>query len=417
MDIAFIKPPQTYLFDPERNPPLGLMYVAAAAEEAGYCVEYVNFSKIEGIDFLQTVPEADIYAFTVSILDYEFSHKLAGELKDRNRCVIVFGGVLPTTAPELIDYRVVDTVIMGEGEKAFLDFLNDFSQRGKISEKYMSSPINDLDTVHFPLREGMAFISNTILGEEISSTTIITSRGCPFDCTFCASKTVWGQKVRFRSVENVLAEIDNLIKDYDIKGLRFLDDTMTLRMDRFKKLCSGLNERKIFWRCSTRSNLVTEELAKLMHDSGCMEVGVGVETADPKVLKFLGKGVKIEEHEMAIKILKNVGMNVACFFMAGLPGESEETPELNISFVKRTRPDRIFCATFMPYPGTEIWRDPEKYEVKIITKNLSKYNQVSGVGEEDREFAVIPFGLSYKQLSQNRKKMIDFLMSENKLRG
>ena len=107
------------------------MYVAAAAEEAGYCVEYVNFSKIEGIDFLQTVPEADIYAFTVSILDYEFSHKLAGELKDRNRCVIVFGGVLPTTAPELIDYRVVDTVIMGEGEKAFLDFLNVFFSKRK----------------------------------------------------------------------------------------------------------------------------------------------------------------------------------------------------------------------------------------------------------------------------------------------
>ena len=92
----------------------------------------------------------------------------------------------------------------------------------------------------------------------------------------------------------------------------------------------------------------------------------------------------------------------------GLPGELEITPELNISFVKRTKSDRIFCATFMPYPGTEIWDHPEQYEVEIITRNLSKYNQVSGVGEEEREFAVIPFGLSYDQLSKNRKRMIEF---------
>ena len=124
--------------------------------------------------------------------------------------------------------------------------------------------------------------------------------------------------------------------------------------------------------------------------------------------------VYIEEHERAVKLLKKAGLNVACFFIAGLPGENEGTPDLNIEFIKRTNPDRIFCTTLMPYPGTDLWNNPEKYNLKILTKDVSRYNQVSGQGEEEREFVALPEGMPHEQLLKNRKKMVDFLAKENK---
>lgn len=416
MEIVFIKAPQTYLSDPDRNPPLGMMYIGAVAKKMGLSVQYIDFSRMsEGVNFLEIIPETEFYAFTVSIMDYYFCLKLAAQLKHRNKCVIIFGGMLPTTAPKLVKSDVVDSNVKGEGERAFHNLLTDFLQGKQLAEEYMSPVIKDLDSIEFPLRNGINFISNTLLEQNIPSTTIITSRGCPYNCAFCASKTIWGRKVRFRSAENVLREIDFLIENNEIQGLRFLDDTLTLREDRLIKICQGLRERNISWRCSTRSELITKELAGIMHDSGCKEVGLGVESADPQILEIINKGVKIEQNEKAIKTLKDVGIKVACFFMNGLPGEKENTPDLNIAFLKRTNPDRVFCATFMPYPGTAVWNNPDKYKIKILTRNLSKYNQVSGIGE-DREFVAVPFGLTYEQLFRNRKRMIDFLAHGGKIR-
>ena len=415
MEVVFIKAPQTYLMDPDRNPPLGLMYVGAVAKKMGHNVQFIDFSNKEEGDFIGVIPIAELYAFTVSMMDYNFCLKLASQLKNRHKCVIVFGGTLPTTAPKLVESDVVDCIVMGEGEKAFQKLLGDLSQGKQLSKKYMLPRIEDLDSIFFPLRNGIKFVSNRLLGKNIPSTTIITSRGCPYNCDFCASKTIWGRKTRFRSVENVLQEIDFLIENYKIQGLRFLDDTLTIRKNRFIDICKGLEKRNMLWRCSTRAELITKEMAEIMYTSGCEEVGIGVESADPEILKNMNKGVKIEQNEKAIKTLKNAGIKVACFFMSGLPGEKESTPDLNIAFLKRTNPDRVFCATFMPYPGTAVWNNPDKYKIKILTKNLSKYNQVSGVGEEDRDFVSIPIGLTYEQLINNRKKMVDFLAAESKI--
>jgi radical SAM superfamily enzyme YgiQ (UPF0313 family) len=228
---------------------------------------------------------------------------------------------------------------------------------------------------------------------------------------------MWGRKVRFRSVANVLQEVDWLMKNRNVKGLRFQDDTITLRKGRFKELCAGLKSRGIVWRCSTRSTQITNEVAAMMFDSGCTEVGIGVESADQSILDLMKKGLSVKENEEAIEILKNNGVPVATFFMTGLPGEKEGTPELNISFIEKLNPDRVFCTTFMPYPGTEIWNNPEKFGSKILTKEISMYNQVSGAGEEERPFVLIPTGMDYSKLYENRKRMISFIQEKGKLRG
>jgi radical SAM superfamily enzyme YgiQ (UPF0313 family) len=418
MDIVFIKPPQSYLNDPQRNPPLGLMYIASVAIDRGHKVRYVDFSaESDDENLIDRIPEADMYAFTVSSLDYVFSNRLAKAIKKRSKCFVVFGGVLPTTSREFVNFDFVDGIVIGEGERAFEDLLEDAEGKGKISKRYIREQIKDIDVISFPYREGITVVSDSLMDDTKRSTTIITSRGCPFECAFCASKTMWGRKVRFRSVRNVLREIDYLVDRYEIEGLRFLDDTITLRRNRFVELCSGLKERNLQWRCSTRSNQIEERLAKMMYESGCTEVGIGVESADQNILNLLKKDVKVKDHEKAISLLKNNGIAVATFFMTGLPGEQQHTPDLNISFIEKMNPDRVFCTTFMPYPGTDIWNHPEKYGSQILTKELSMYNQVSGPGEEERPFVLIPAGMDYNKLYENRKRMIGFIQEKGKLRG
>ncbi|MBT4730299.1 MAG: B12-binding domain-containing radical SAM protein [Bacteroidetes bacterium] len=417
MLICLIKPPQTYLADPERNPPLGLMYIGSVAENLGHTVNLVDLSsKTDSDEYLSFIPDAEVYGFTVSVMDYKVCHQLAAELKERRQCLVIFGGMFPTCVPELVNYDVVNSIIIGEGERAFKDLLSDISEKKILSRKYISPQIENLDSISFPLRKGTNFINTSLLSGNLASTTIITTRGCPFECAFCASNSIWGRNVRFRSSQNVLKEIDTLIEGYNVEGLRFLDDTMTLRLDFFKKLCYGLKERSITWRCSTKSNLVTKDLAQIMYDSGCDEVGIGIESADQGILDFMNKKVKVKQHEAAIRILKNAGIRITCFFMTGLPGESESTPDLNLEFIKKTNPDRVFCTTFMPYPGTDVWNNPEKYKIRILSRDFTKYHMVSGVGEEDREFIAIPYGMTQEKLYLNRKKMIDFLSGEGKIR-
>ncbi len=414
MRIVFIKPPQTYLLDPQRNPPLGMLYVAATASQAGYAVQIVDLSAAGPSVPLENVPEGDIYAFTVSILDYEFSLKLARKLKSRG-AIVVFGGILPTVSPEVLDPGCVDSVVRGEGETSFLRLLEDVEQ-GRLKPEYTSPPIADLNEIPFPLRQPESTVSTKLLAEQVRATTLITSRGCPFRCSFCASQTIWGRKVRFRSVENVMAEIDLLVEEYAIQGLRFLDDTLTLKKPRLLKLCERLKDYGLLWRCSTRSTLVTEETARMMYDGGCREIGLGVESADQEILDLLDKEVTVEDHETAIRILHAAGIRVGCFFMAGLPGETESTAEKNIAFMERTQPDRVFCSTFMPYPGTPIWNEPQQYGVTITTRDLSCYNQVSGPGE-NREFVAIPEQMSRETLAASRTRMMDYLASRELTSG
>ena len=189
MKIIFIKPPQTHLYDPFRNPPLGLMYVAAVAKGMGHDVSYADFSASpEDTDFLSLLPQADMYALTVSILDYEFCNLLASRLKERRQCLVIFGGVFTTTAPDRINRSVVDSLIVGEGESSFQRLLDDVTNGKQPAWEYSSPRIADLDSILFPYRNNLIhFMSRRLVKEGVLATTIITSRGCPFSCNFCAS--------------------------------------------------------------------------------------------------------------------------------------------------------------------------------------------------------------------------------------
>lgn len=282
---------------------------------------------------------------------------------------IVCGGSHATTRPaELLDCGDVDYVIRGEGETPMLRLMHALESRDDVrdipalsyrdGEKIVDNPppplIPDVDDLPPPARE-------LILGIEGYSPSqlnmVLSSRGCPFDCGFCASKALWRRKVRFRSVGDVMAELRELKTIYGVTDVAFLDDSFTLRPERVRELCEALIESRldIRWSCLTRVDMITEEVVRLMKRAGCAKVDVGVESGSPRVLELIDKKISLDKAHEAAAILRRCGMYWSAFFMFGFPTETEGEIEETLKVMRELDPDWANMSIFTPYPGTKLF--------------------------------------------------------------
>jgi radical SAM superfamily enzyme YgiQ (UPF0313 family) len=202
--------------------------------------------------------------------------------------------------------------------------------------------------------------------------TLMTSRGCPFACSFCANMQ---QKTRFRSADNVIEEIELMMDKYNCRHFRFLDDNAIIDKKRFQVLAPKLHDLDIRFRGSISSVLVNPEYCELLYYAGCREVGIGFEAADDDILKLMNKAGKATTnmHAEAIRMIQKSGMKAKIYIISGLPGETEETIEATKRFVKELKPDKWIVTLFTPYPGTPIFRNPEAFGVEILHKRFREY--------------------------------------------
>ena len=198
---------------------------------------------------------------------------------------------------------------------------------------------------------------------------MITSRGCPYHCSFCGN--IFNTPVRFRSVANIIGEVEQL-KERGVNHLRFVDDNFTLNPDLFN-LCWELKKLNVKFRCHTRSNLVSAQKIAPLAGAGCEECSLGIESADDTVLKLNKKMETVATHRKAVKLLKQAGIAVKYYWMSGLPGETDKTIELNMEFMKETQPAKWTLSTFTPYPGCAIFNNPAKFGVKIINPDWANW--------------------------------------------
>ncbi|MBI2957876.1 MAG: radical SAM protein, partial [Chloroflexi bacterium] len=243
------------------------------------------------------------------------------------------------------------------------------------------------------------------------ATTIITSRGCPFDCTFCANKEVYGRAVRFHSAQRVYEEVKGLIDTYGVRQFRFHDDTMSINKRRLKDLSALLSPLNIRWRCNGRVDTADIETLTLLKEAGCDEVGYGVETASQVALDLCGKRVTVEQAERAIENTRKVGMKVRVFLVIGLPGDFGDMSGRIISFLERTRPDGANVSTLTPFPGCEIHRNPEKFGMKLRNHDFSKYRMIRGLddGEYEEDFPFEYEQMSNAELKVQRKAILEYV--------
>ena len=239
-----------------------------------------------------------------------------------------------------------------------------------------------LDFLPIPHRDlfGLDNYQRTIHGEK--AVHIITSRGCPYQCHFC-DKVTTGTTVRFRSVQNVFAEVDYLRGQNNINSFVIYDDTFTIVQSRVKSFCTGFAERASKWRVWARANTVTLEMLKFMKDSGLTNITYGIESGDDGILEIANKGCTREHNRNAILWAKEAGIPVRANLMYGNPGETRGSVDSTISLIAETQPDEWNLAVLSPVPGSEFWEFPEKYGLMFDKEWLrdQKYEPCNRFGE------------------------------------
>jgi len=355
-------------------PPLGLLYVAAFAEKEGHEVEVVDLAlrkKGEKIDFKRY----EMVGISTDTTRHRQALQLAKRAK-KEGCTVIMGGPHPTYVDkEILSTRMVDFIVRGEGEVTFSELIStlnrgngkldsvqgiSFLSKGEILRTPTRPFIENLDELPFPARHlvPMERYRRTKMGER-EVTPILTSRGCPFQCTFCASSHFFGTKVRLRSPASVLKEIEELYHRYSFQALAFVDDTFTLFPDRVIEICKGILEKgmDLWWWCLSRADLLirNEEMIQWMVRSGAKSVFIGVESANSKTLEALKKGIDRNTTIRAVEMLKRYGLEIHASYILGGLDETARAIHETIRFAKELDTNVAQFSILTPYPGTLLY--------------------------------------------------------------
>ncbi len=407
MKILFIFPNWTSVFGnfsriakkASSFPPLNLSLLAAIAEKDGHAVQIID-AELESLSnehILERVKNIspDIIGFTATSPMFSKVVDSANKIKENFDIPIIVGGPHATIVKEKAFEDCFDFLFIGEADKTFHLFLEKFQKGGDFSSvpgllikknneilfTGDPEPITDLDKIPFPVRRLLKveeYKVGTLRGEKVY-TSIMFSRGCPFSCIYCSIK-VFGNKVRRRTVNNLVAEIESVVKDFNIRHFFFIDDVLTLDRNYILNFCDEIDKRKIkiTFEGSTRANLVDDELIKRLAQCGLIRISFGLETADPEIRRIIKKGVPLESYVEANKLTNKYGIETINSVMLGLPGETYETIKRTISFLRKSK--EIQHATYgiaMPYPGTEFFEmaKRQEYGLKLHTEDFSKYQR------------------------------------------
>lgn len=364
--------------------PLGMLYVAAYLRQQGHEVLAIDDDP-DVNDPLPALREfcPELVGLTLMTPYYRKAATVVRRIrKDLPGALICAGGIHPSALPERTVRELgggLDFVVVGEGElvlgKAAAAMLagGDYTaipgtvwnRAGRIINNGRAPVCENLDLLPFPARdlldvEKYMTPPGPIKGIPLSRTTnLISSRGCPAACIYCGNQVLFERRVRRRSVGNVIAELEELVTKYEIKGFNFVDDTFMLNHDHWlEDFCHKLIAKRwnLKWVCSTRANLITDELVKLMHAAGCRQYEIGVESGSDRLLKVIKKGLTTGQIARGYEIARRNGMRRMASFMIGFPTETVEDIRLTGKFAKKIKPDFASFFFLTPYPGTELYQ-------------------------------------------------------------
>jgi len=352
------------------TPVLGPLYVAAAARQAGYEVQVADLCGLE--EKYWYIPKGDIYALSITTPQHIYAKKIVELLRNREpKCHIIAGGFHPTVLPHRVLGLGINQAVQGEGEEAIIKILEGNK------EKIINAPlIKDIDKLPLPARDLVDSWSyhhlgtNSVMGNtpKMREGFIFTARGCPFKCAFCGQAAMWKRKVRFRSIDKVMEEIDILMEDYDVDRIYFEDDTFILNKKRVEEFCYAIKHRQekgLDWHCLSRVDLADLELYKLMKWAGCKQITYGIESFSNKTLKIINKLTTAKVNLEGIKIAKKAGLKVRAQMIVGIPGETWKDMKENAKYMKIAPADSWGIHILMPFPGSDIWDNPDKYGIEI----------------------------------------------------
>jgi radical SAM superfamily enzyme YgiQ (UPF0313 family) len=397
-----------------RQMPLGVFYLASALRKAGHEAAVIDgeAENLTADDILNRVElfRPGLIGISSTTVAFHRAIEVARELKLRwpDRPIVLGGPHVSSNLEHGMSFKEFDYAIVGEGEAPLVELADALENRGDLSailslayrdsgELAVNPPaprVDDLDAIPFPAYDLAAdltlYTPPPCNYKKLPAANIITSRGCPNQCTFC-DRSVFGQLLRQRSAENVAAEIEHLWNEYHVREIAFVDDTFTLRPQRIRDLFRILGEKKISfpWTCMSRVSGVDEDLLKFMRDHGCWHISFGIESGNEEILSRIKKKISLEQARRVIGWCAKLGIRTKGFFIVGHPGETLETIDQSIRVALEMKLDDIVATINTPIPGSPQYREAAEHGTLDVS-DWSKFNYWRPV--------FVPHGLTREQL-------------------
>lgn len=396
--ILLIQPPQTMkeiygklgVIAPSQTP-IGILSIGAVLKKQGHRVEIID-CQAEGLDheelFLRIVTsKPDIIGVTSTTVSFNSAKHLLARVKEEfPRVTTLFGGSHLSAIPEktMRECPHIDIGVLGEGEKTvseivrMMDECNEVRgikgiivrEGGTIHKSAPQEPIRDLDSLPFPawdlLKSFQDYHLLSLRGED-KGTIVVTSRGCPFNCSYC-SQAVFGHNWRFNSVDYVIEQVKYLVRRYGLNFIDFEEDLFTVLPKRVEAICERIlsDDLAVRWSCMAKAGHVSLPLLRLMKKAGCSIIYMGIESSSDRVLSLLNKGVTRHKIEESVRMVHEAGINVYGSFIFGVPTQTIPEMRETLSFARSLPIHSASFFLFTPYPGTRL-RDIAFLHGKVST--------------------------------------------------
>ncbi len=386
--ILLIQPPNVEgtLFNlPGTEIPLSLLYLAAYTAREGLPADLLDltlerdpFSVVSSF-FASHRPR--IVGITSYTTNAALASRLAGQVKSLSpETFVVLGGFHASALPEqsMEEFPDLDAVVYGEGEKTFSELAESvlagtspekipglcYRDGGQIRKTPARALVRDLDSLPYPARDLISwdrYVPDPGNYFALPSTGILFSRGCPFRCTYC-SKGVFLNRIRYRSEEKFLDEIQDCMDRYGIRDFRFFDEGPTHSRKRILSLCRKILQRglRITWNCYSRVDAMDEEILEQMRAAGCYHIKYGIESGVPETLEKIGKPTDLDRAVAVCRATRRAGIECKANFMLGFPWEGVPEIEQTIRYAKRCAPDLATFNLLKPFPGSRLYDDLRK---------------------------------------------------------
>jgi len=386
--------------------PIGLYNLATILIESGYDVTLENFALTPYSKAINKIVEIspDLLGISCNTMNRHIALTICKDVKEKLPSVkTILGGPHPTPLYEQIlhFYPQVDFIAVGESEISFPEFikrLNNsssyddimgiaFRENGKVVFNGIAELVQNLDEIPIPAKYFRYDV-------------ISTSRGCPGSCTFCSTPSIWGKKIRFRSKENILEELDILRNKYDLRKVHFKDDTFTANKKRVIEVCKEMIERgyDFWWTCDTRVDFIDEERLYWMKKAGCYYISYGVESGSETILRNINKHTSINQIKKTAESTRKYCILMRFYLMAGNKGETNKTLLDTINLIDETKPNFCFVSKLGVLPGTAVFDD-------CLKSGLLRED----VWMQDKNSIVyVNWGKPVEQLSNHKKLMTKY---------
>lgn len=381
--------------------PLGILYLGAMLEQQGHRVAILDgdVDQMGPLEVGELVGRwrPDVVGVSATTPVYATANRILSQIKEIHpHTTTILGGFHLTALPQqTMAESTADYGVYGEGEQTLVELVAAleqgydvdgiagllYRQDGDLSINPPRPQIRDLDALPFPARHLLRHqrYQWSVPGKGlVPVTTIMTQRGCPFQCVFCGVRTMFPQ-IRYRQVEQVVDELEQIATGLGIRHVQFSDDTLTLKEDKAVAMCDEIKRRKlgITWEGYTRADRITRDLLKKMKDAGLVRLSFGVESGDQRILKAIKKGTSLEQYRQAYEWCDELGLETRCSVMLGHPFETRETVRKTVDLVCSLKIHQAYINIATPYPGTALLEMArEGYGgLRLLTEDWTEYRR------------------------------------------